>query len=342
MKPLEHPHLRVLTGRILAGEDLSADDAAALIEAARHDVEQLIAAAWKVRRHFFARAVRMCSIVPGKLGGCGEDCAWCAQSHAADTDAGAKTVRTPCDEICAAAGRAVDAGAAGRFGIVNSGRDPTAADLQAVIDATGELKDRVGEDLYLCASLGAISEDQARQLAAAGIDRYHHNLETSRRMFDEMVSTHTYDERLATLAAVKRAGLQVCCGGLFGLGETWADRADLALTIRDEVGPTSVPLNFLHPIPGTAMASRQPLAPNECLGIIAMFRMLLPTADIKVAGGREFCLADQQRRIFHAGATSCMTGDYLTTSGQGTAQDLEMVAEMGFEVVKELPTVERA
>ena len=318
---------------------LAADETAFLVDLAQRDIQQLMAAGWEVRRHFFGHAVRMCSIVPGKLGGCSEDCAWCAQSCAADTDIGAKACRTPCSEILAAGANARQGGAAGRLGIVNSGRGPTEADLAAVLDALSELRAESGDELHLCASLGAISEDQARQLAAAGIDRYHHNLETSRRRFGELVTTHSYDERLETLAAAKRAGLDVCCGGLFGLGETWADRIDLAVTIRDDVGPVSVPLNFLNAIPGTAMADQVPLTPEECLATIAIFRLLLPTADIKVAGGRERCLGDRQRDIFHAGATSLMTGDYLTTCGQGTDYDLAMVAEMGFEVVKELPTI---
>ena len=326
-----------MADEVVRGRELSRDQAHDLIRYAADDVEELIAAASQVRRRFFGAAVRMCSIVPGKLGGCGEDCAWCAQSHVADTAAGAGALRMSCSKICAAAGRAVDGGAAGRFGIVNSGRRPTAADLDAVIDALGALADGAAGDLKLCASLGAIDAEQARRLAAAGVSRYHHNLETSRRMFEQMVTTHTYEDRLATLTAARDAGMGICCGGLFGLGETWADRVDLALTIRDEVAPDCVPLNFLQPIPGTAMADRPPLAPNECLAIIAIFRLVLPATDVKVAGGREFCLRDQQHRIFDAGATSCMTGGYLTTSGQDPQADLEMVRQAGFEVVQDLP-----
>ncbi len=339
MTPITDESLRAAVDRAKQARPLGGPDAAFLVDLAQRDIPQLMAAGWEVRRHFFGRAVRMCSIVPGKLGGCSEDCAWCAQSHAADTDTGAKAHRTPCSEILAAGVTARQGGAAGRLGIVNSGRGPTDADLAAVLDALSDLRTEMGDDLHLCASLGAITEDQARRLAEAGIDRYHHNLETSRRLFGELVTTHTYDERLATLAAVKRAGLDVCCGGLFGLGETWADRIDLAVTIRDDVGPVSVPLNFLNAIPGTALADQTPLTPEECLATIAIFRLLLPTADIKVAGGRERCLGDRQGDIFHAGATSCMTGDYLTTCGQGTGHDLAMVAEMGFEVVKELPKI---
>ena len=340
MKTVGDRRLRPLVERVLAGQPPDAADAAALADLARGDGEQLLAAAWRVRRRFFGRAVRMCSIAAGKLGGCGEDCAWCAQSHRSDTQQGPRTVRTPVEDVLAAARRTTQAGAAGRFGIVNSGRRPTDADIDAVIDAL----DRIGADgscdVRLCASLGEITESQARRLAAAGLDRYHHNLETSREMFPHLVTGHTYDDRLATLAAARRGGLGLCCGGLFGLGESWEDRISLALTLGDQVRPDCVPLNFLQPIPGTAMENQPPLGPDECLTIIATFRLLLPTTDIKVAGGREFCLGDQQHRIFHAGATSCMTGGYLTTTGQSTAEDLKMVAEMGFNVVSELPPVD--
>ena len=337
MQTVVDGHLRSLADQAVRGRDISRDQAHDLIRFAADEVEQLIAAASQVRRRFFGAAVRMCSIVPGKLGGCGEDCAWCAQSHRADSAAGAQAVHTSCADICTAAGRAVAGGAAGRFGIVNSGRRPTAADLDAVIDALGALADGAAGDLKLCASLGAIDANQARRLADAGVSRYHHNLETSRRMFARMVSTHTYEDRLATLAAAREAGMGICCGGLFGLGETWADRVDLALTVRDEVAPDCVPVNFLQPIPGTPMAERPPLEPPECLAIIAIFRLVLPTTDVKVAGGREFCLRDQQHRIFDAGATSCMTGGYLTTSGQDPQADLEMVQQAGFEIVQDLP-----
>lgn len=185
-------------------------------------------------------------------------------------------------------------------------------------------------------SLGAISADQARQLAQAGIHRYHHNLETSRRFFPSMVTTHGYDERLETLAAARAVGMSLCSGGIFGIGETWADRVDLALLLRDQVRPDVVPLNFLHPIPGTPLEHARPMPPTEILAIIAVFRLLLPTADIKVAGGRCLNLRDLQSWIFHAGATSLMVGDYLTTPGRDAAADRQMVQDLGLKLVRQL------
>jgi len=317
-------------------EPINRPDADYLAAAAADDPWELLHAAWRVRRHLFGRSVRMCSIVPGKLGGCAEDCMWCAQSSRHSGTYAGKTERTPQNRIVAAAKKASRQGAS-RLGIVNSGRRPTDSDLTAVIAAKKAIDATGGVHVPICVSLGEIDSRQAARLAEAGVVRYHHNLETSRRLFGEFVTTHSYDDRLATLHTAKAGGLKVCCGGLFGLGETWADRIDLAMTIRDEVGADSVPLNFLNPVPGTPLEHAQPLAPLECLCIIAAFRLIMPTADIKVAGGREVSLRDMQNWIFYAGATSCMTGDYLTTAGRGSDQDRSMIADLGLELVAEYP-----
>lgn len=330
--------LREIVRTCIDGEPLARLDADPLVEIARTEPWELLHAAWQVRRHYFGRAVRMCSIVPGKLGGCSEDCAWCAQSARQGGSHSGKCERTPTETIVAAAGKA-SANGASSLGIVNSGRGPTEADLSAVIAAKAAI-DAAGEcDIPICVSLGELDDEQAARLYAAGVRRYHHNLETSRRMFPQVVTTHSYDSRLATLAAARAAGMDVCCGGLFGLGETWADRIDLAMTIRDEVGADSVPLNFLNPAPGTPLESAKPLSPMECLTIVAVFRLILPTADIKVAGGREVNLRDLQSLIFYAGATSCMTGDYLTTAGRGPEADHQMIADLGLELVTQLPGI---
>ncbi|MHC4562610.1 MAG: biotin synthase BioB [Planctomycetota bacterium] len=332
--------LRELTDKARSGRAVGPDEAPYLLDVAQRDVEQLLLAGQAVREHYYGKQVRMCSIVAGKLGGCGEDCAWCAQSCTAATEQGARVERTSPVEMLAAAQHAAEQGAAGRFGIVNSGRRPTERDLDDVIEAVRLMAADSDCDFLTCASLGEVTLDQARRLAAAGIRRYHHNLETSRRMFPTVVTTHSYDDRLATLRAAREAGMSLCCGGLFGIGETWDDRLEMALTIRDEVDPDCIPLNFLHPISGTRLADQTPLEPPEALTIIALFRLLLPTKDIKVAGGRELALGDQQRRMFAAGATSCLTGDYLTTLGQSTAEDLAMVADLGLEIVQELRIIE--
>jgi biotin synthase len=218
---------------------------------------------------------------------------------------------------------------------INETSDPPAGDSGFSDPASGSV-DRHRAP-HLCASLGELTDDQAKALAAAGITRYNHNLETSRRFFGHVVSTHSYDDRLATLEAAKRAGLELCCGGIFGMGETWQDRIDLAVTLRDRVGPRIVPMNFLNPIPGTPLANTQPLAAIEVLVIVAVFRLAMPTTDLMIAGGRESNLRSLQSWVFHAGATSCISGNYLTTEGQPAAADLTMLADLGMRVVDELP-----
>jgi biotin synthase len=177
------------------------------------------------------------------------------------------------------------------------------------------------------ASLGTLTAEQARRLAAAGVRNYNHNLETSRRFFPQVVSTHGYDERIATVKAAHAAGMRVCCGGIIGLGESLADRVELALTLR-ELPVESVPLNFLNPIPGTPFEHNPPLAPLEALQTVAMFRFVLPERQIKIAGGRESCLRDLQSWMFYAGADSCMVGNYLTTRGRDLAADMRMLADL--------------
>jgi len=327
---------------VLSGQLLNADQALRLADLAAADPWEAMAWAHRVRQGRFGNQVRFCSIIAGRLGACPEDCKWCAQSLAwtpsrrqtAKEAAPAKPRVAPRREILAAAHAARENSAA-CLGIVNSGRRPSAADLGAVAEAAGAILSDMSCPLGVCASLGEITADQARKLAGAGVRRYHHNLETSRRFFPSMVTTHGYDDRLATLAVARSAGMSLCCGGIFGLGETWADRVDLGLTLRDQVAPEVVPLNFLHPIPGTPLEHAQPLQPMEILAIVAIYRLILPAADIKVAGGREVNLRDLQSWVFHAGATSLMVGNYLTTPGRGAAADLQMVQDLGLTLVND-------
>jgi biotin synthase len=319
--------------RVLQGGRLGRADLLTLVDFSRNDLHDLLYWAWRVRFARFGRRVRLCSIIAGKLGGCGENCRWCAQSAAKD----AKPEYATIGQILQTAQVAHDRHAAG-IGIVNSGRRPNQAELQTVIDAAAEIRRRHGDEIYVCASLGELTPDQASRLAGAGVQRYNHNLESSRRFYPSVVGSHSYDDRLATLANARQAGMKLCCGGIFGLGETWEDRVDLALTLRDEVGPEIVPLNFLHPIVGTPMEHVTPLAPTEALAIIAIFRLAMPEVDLKIAGGRESNFRSMQSWIFHAGATSIITGGYLTTPGQGSDADLRMIQDLGLEIVSDLST----
>lgn len=341
---------REIRKRAITPPGLGHDQLAALVDDAQQQGPwALIQVASKLRYARFGSAVRLCSIVPGKLGGCSEDCKWCAQSA---PGLGKPAQHTRTDEIIQAARDAKQL-RAGYIGIVNSGRQPSRNDLEKVMQAAAGIsesgdvcksgnsgnireEDKAGAP-RVCASLGSLTPEQANALAGSSVVRYHHNLETSRRFFPQVVTSHTYDEKLATLQAAKNAGLSLCCGGLFGLGETWDDRIELALTIRDEVKPAVVPLNFLVPIEGTELGSRVPITPLECLTVIAMFRLAMPNVDLKVAGGRESNLRDLQSWIFHAGATSIMVGNYLTTAGRSPKQDQQMLNDLNLQVVNELP-----
>ena len=324
--------------RALDGELLDKPALRDLVAQAADNPFDLLYWASRIREAHFANKVHLCSIVAGKLGGCGEDCKWCAQS-AASAPGAAGPQRLGIDQIVTAARDAAKLGA-GCLGIVNSGRAPSHRDIDDVAAACSAIRhDDASRNLNLCASLGQLTEPQAVQLASAGVRRYNHNLETSRRHFPNVVTTHSYDDRLQTAAVVRAAGLQLCCGCLFGLGETWDDRIDLALTLRDTVRPDVVPLNFLHPVPATPLGGAAPLDPIEILTIIAIFRFAIPATRIKVAGGREANLRDMQSWIFHAGATGCLIGNYLTTSGRAPREDLQMIADLGFQLAQPTETL---
>jgi len=292
---------------------------------------ELLHLAHEIRTRHFANTVRLCAIGAGKLGACSEDCKWCAQS-AASSPARTRPELAAAGELLAAARGAAE-NRASSFGIVNSGARPGESDFQAVLETAGEIGRNVGGRMRLCASLGSLTAAQAAQLVAAGVSRYNHNLETSERMYGRMVTTHSYQDRLETLQTARDAGLGLCSGGIFGIGETWEDRIDMGLTLRDEIRPDVAPLNFLTPIPGTPLAGAEPLSAREILSIIAMYRLMLPATDIKIAGGREVSLRDMQSWIFYAGATSILMGDYLTTAGRSADDDLAMINDLGLQIV---------
>jgi len=313
---------------VLSGTQLNRRQGLALAAAAKEDFEDMLYWADRIRRHFFGDSVRLCSIVPGRLGGCGQDCAFCAQSLHYNTSVD-KTPRLLSDEkILSAAAEARSSGVSS-FGIVYSGRSPVAAEFEHLLGLVEQIRRNIG--IPVCAALGILEEAQMRQLASAGAVRYNHNLETSRRYFPNIVKTHHYQERVKTIQAALKAGLKVCGGGIFGLGETDEDRVELALELRT-LGVDTVPMNFLHPIPGTPLGSSPPLPPKEILRIIALYRFLLPEADLKVAGGRVFNLRDMQSWIFRAGCSSIISGNYLATAGRSVPEDKQMLADLGLRI----------
>lgn len=313
---------------VLSGTRLSRRQGLALAAAAREDFEDMLYWADRIRRHLFGDSVRLCSIVPGRLGGCTQDCAFCAQSLHYNTSVD-KTPQVLSDEkILSAAAEAKSKGVSS-FGIVYSGRSPAPAEFEHLLGLVEQIRRSIG--ISVCAALGILEEAQMRQLASAGVVRCNHNLETSRRYFPNIVKTHHYQERVNTIQAALKAGLKVCGGGIFGLGETDEDRVEMALELRT-LGVDTVPMNFLHPIPGTPLGNRPPLPPKEILRIIALYRFLLPEADLKVAGGRVFNLRDMQSWIFRAGCSSIISGNYLATAGRSVPEDKQMLTDLGLKV----------
>lgn len=308
------------------GPGADRDTAAKLLEASTGDgIYDLFYWANRIRLRRVGRAIRFCAIAAGKVGSCSEDCAFCGQSAQHPAVTSDKACCLSHSQILTAARRAEELGVYA-FGIVNSGRGPSDADLDRLAGTINDLAE-VGK-LMVCASLGILSDAQAVRLYQMGVRRYNHNLETSRNFFPSVVTTHRYDDRLATLAAVKRAGMSLCCGGIFGMGESVADRLDFAQTLA-EVNPEEVPLNFLHPLEGTPLAGAARLKPLEILQIVALFRFVLPDAHIKVAGGREANLRELQSWIFFAGASGCLIGNYLLTRGRSADDDRQMLSDLG-------------
>ena len=315
--------LLALARRITEGGEITRDEARACFQLRGEAIYDLMYAANKVRRHFHGNKVTFCSILPTKFGRCSEDCKFCAQSsfHAAGIE---PYPMMSGDEVEKATEFARDNGASA-FGIVNSGRGPTAREWPQILEAIESMKKVSG--ICHCATLGTLSEDQARDLKAAGVRRINHNLETSERHYPNIVTTHKWSDRVRTLQIARAAGLETCSGGIFGMGETIEDRVDLAFSLRD-INPHVVPVNFLHPIPGTPLEHIKPMRPLEILGTVATMRLILPKQDLKVAGGREKNLRDLQSWIFYAGATSGLIGNYLSTYGRANAEDMKMIADL--------------
>lgn len=319
---MEHKTLTYYKEKVLAGEQLDREAALALWSA---EPEPLCRAADEIRRRFCGDRFDLCAIVNGKSGRCGEDCKFCAQSACyGGSPQSYELMKTEqiLDQALYNAQRGVL-----RFAVVTSGRRLTDREVDQLCESYGAVRARTG--LALCASCGLLTAAQFARLREAGVSRYHNNLETSRRYFPAVCSTHTFDQKLETIRAAQAAGLQVCSGGIIGMGETPADRIDLALELR-ELGIDSVPLNILNPIPGTPFGRREPLGAEEVCRTAALFRFLLPNAMIRLAGGRGL-LPDRGERCFISGANAAITGDMLTTPGVGIAADRALLSRLGYE-----------
>ena len=315
---------QALADQALAGELLSREHAHAVLAAPDTDLLDQLAAAYRVRRHHWGNRVRLHFLLNAQSGLCPEDCHYCSQSKISSAEI-EKYPFMAQTKILAAAERAHSL-KAGTFCMVISGRSPSDRVFGEVLDAVRQVKAQY--PMKICACLGLLDEAQTQQLAAAGVDRVNHNLNTSETNYGEICTTHTFDDRLATIAAVQSAGMTTCSGGIFGLGETNDDIIDMALALR-RLGVTSVPLNFLIPIDGTPLEGRQDLNPRQCLRILCLYRLLLPSQEIRIAGGREVQLRQMQPLGLYV-ANSIFVGDYLTTPGQSALADYAMIRDAGF------------
>jgi len=316
----------VLSGALLAGGELDRF-VQAVAGAADEALSELLVSAAVVRKAYLGRTVSLCAIVNAKSGRCSENCAFCAQSAHFATNAPVHPFLEPA-EIERAARAMRDMGAR-RFGIVTSGLSPSGADFDRLLESVRAV---AALGMQADASCGVLTREQLTRLREAGLRAYHHNLETARSFFPSICTTHDYEEDVAAVRDALAEGLYVCSGGIFGLGESWEQRAELALTLR-ELGVQSVPVNFLHPIPGTPMESRTPLSPEEALKIVALLRFILPHAHVRICGGRQTVFG-QSRGLepLQAGASGLMIGDYLTTRGLDAQADRQGILDAGWEL----------
>ncbi|MDD5011467.1 MAG: biotin synthase BioB [Phycisphaerae bacterium] len=311
---------------ILNGKIIDRAEIEYLFSLGGENLDDLLYWANRIREKFFGKKIKVCSIVPGRLGGCSQDCKFCAQSSRYETSF-KKTEILSDEEILKAAKKAKEKGVL-NFGIVYSGKTISEEELARLEKLIAKIKNEIG--IGVCGGFGIIDYKQAQRLKKAGMSRYNHNLETSRNNFKNIVTTHDYDSRTATIKAAKQAGLGICAGGIFGIGEIDTDRIDMAMELR-ELGVDMVPMNFLHPIEGTPLADMPKMQPRQILRLLALYRFILPKVHIKAAGGRALSLHDMQSWIFYAGATSIISGDYLTTAGRAVEDDLRMIKDLGLE-----------
>jgi len=294
-----------------------------LSRAAGLDIFKLFYLANLTRIKYRGNKVDLCSIVNAKSGACPEDCSFCAQSVHSRTDVKAYPLITE-EKILEAAVSAKKFGAK-RFCVVTSGRKVSGKEIENICSFVSNIKNL---GLLPCATLGMLSLSELEMLKEAGLHRYHHNLETSEAFFKEICTTHTFREKIKVIEAAKSLSLSVCSGGIFGIGESWEDRIDMAFALK-ELKVNSVPINFITPVYGTPLGDTELLNPMEALKIISIYRLILPESEIRICGGRPNTLRDLNSYIFMAGADGLLIGNYLTTSGRYPEDDLQMIKDMG-------------
>jgi len=321
------PSLNKIEEKALSGRRISVKEAVYLSSLSEQAAMDLFSAANRIRSHFRGNAVDLCAIVNAKSGKCPEDCAYCAQSSRSTATISSYALLE--ESAVTEKAREAKKGGAKRFCIVTSGKRASGRELEKIAVMIASVRS-IG--LLPCATLGLLKKEDLLLLKTAGLERYHNNLESSERFFPRICTTHSYEEKLQTIRDAGSAGLSVCSGGIFGLGETWEDRIDMAFALRD-LGPDSVPINFLSPVKGTKLSRNKPLAPLEALKIISIYRFILPDRQIRVCGGRLQTLGEFNAFIFLAGADGLLVGNYLTTLGRGYQEDLDLIRNLGLSAV---------
>ena len=316
--------------KLLDNEELiTFDEARKLALLGEEHLLDLISLSHKVTAKYKNKGIYLCSIISAKTSACPEDCAFCAQSVHGQVPVSAHPMIEP--SLILQTAKEAEVFGASEFCIVTSGRGPDEKTFRKVLDAIYLIRSHT--NLSVGCSLGILTEEQARRLSASGVRRYNHNLETSRSFFPNICTTHTYEERVKTAYLVRENGMELCCGGILGMGESLEQRLELAFELR-ELGPNLVPINFLNPRPGTDMANRSLLTPLEAIKSIALFRLILPQKILICAGGREVVLRDLQPLALLAGANALITGNYLTTPGRLAKEDLQMISDLNMPVAK--------
>ena len=317
-----------LADRVLSGEPIDRQQALELLETPDENLLDLMAGAYRIRHRYFGKTVQLYFLMNAKSGLCPEDCSYCSQSKVSDAEIPKYNLLSR-DKLLDGARIAVERESK-TYCIVISARGPNEREIAAVESIVPEIKEKY--DLKICACLGLLSDEQAQRLKAAGVDRVNHNLNTSASFYSKICTTHTYQDRIDTLEAVRDAGMELCSGGIIGMGEKLDDIVGMAFSLR-ELEVQSIPLNFLNAIEGTPLEDQHELNPRLCLKALAMFRYVNPDREIRIAGGREIHLRSLQPLGLYA-ANSIFVGDYLTTQGQPPKEDYEMIRDLGFEVTQ--------
>lgn len=325
--PVSTSRWHELARRVLAGEQISQDEGREILLSPDEEILELLSAAYAIRRTHFQQTVQLYYLKNAKSGLCPEDCGYCSQSKVSDAPIEKYTIAN--ERVLMEGARAAKESQARTYCIVASGRGPTNREVDHVCEVVKKIKNELG--LHICACLGLLKPDQAKKLAEAGVDRINHNLNTSRRYYEEICTTHTYQDRLDTLQVAHESGMELCSGLIVGMGEVHQDILDAVFELRG-LDVKSIPVNFLHAIDGTPLQAKDELDPRYCLKVLCLLRFVHPSVEIRIAGGREVNLRSMQAMGLYA-ANSIFVSDYLTTQGQTKEEDFQMVRDLGFEIV---------